>query len=260
MRERVLRADGRDFDVDDEFDGEERSRVRALLNGMFDVMRRHPVDTFAGLVAAGGVVTILVNALFLQSGPHPAPIFANTPPQPQIVSQSLTAADKALPLARPVEPPAPAPVRPRAELIADIQRELSRRGYYDGAPDGIYGPKTDAAIRDFEHGASLRPSSEPSEALLQTIRQSPPKAKPAGPTPRKNDPIASLLNGNPRVMAVQRALSSYGYGQIKPTGVYDPETRAAIERFERERRLPVTGQISERLARELSSLTGRPLE
>ena len=30
-------------------------------------------------------------------------------------------------------------------------------------------------------------------------------------------------------MAVQRASSSYGYGQINPTGIYDPETRAAIE-------------------------------
>ena len=34
----------------------------------------------------------------------------------------------------------------------------------------------------------------------------------------------------------------------------------AIERFERERRLPITGQISDRFTRELAAVTGRPLE
>ncbi|MGH8518390.1 MAG: peptidoglycan-binding domain-containing protein, partial [Panacagrimonas sp.] len=62
-----------------------------------------------------------------------------------------------------------------------------------------------------------------------------------------------------RTMAVQRALAEFGYGQIKPTGTVGPETRAAIEKFERERKLPVTGQISDRLVRELSVLKGAPL-
>jgi hypothetical protein len=34
----------------------------------------------------------------------------------------------------------------------------------------------------------------------------------------------------------------------------------AIEKFERDRNLPVTGKISDRFVRELSSMTGRPLE
>jgi peptidoglycan hydrolase-like protein with peptidoglycan-binding domain len=55
-------------------------------------------------------------------------------------------------------------------------------------------------------------------------------------------------------------LSDFGYGQIKATGVYDADTRASIERFERERKLPVTGQISERVVRELGAMTGRPLD
>jgi peptidoglycan hydrolase-like protein with peptidoglycan-binding domain len=42
--------------------------------------------------------------------------------------------------------------------------------------------------------------------------------------------------------------------------VYDPETRAAIERFQRARGLPIDGRISDGLVRELSGLLGRPLE
>ena len=256
MRERVLRADVVEVDDGDDAGGRS-SRLRAFLVWML----RRPVDSLAGLIAAGGIVMILINALFLQSGPHPAPIFANKPPVAPVASNSLTPADVALPRRRPVEAPAIAPsVRPRAEVLTDIQRELARRGFYDGAADGIYGLKTDAAIRDFEQVAGLRASAEPNEALLQSIVDSPVKAKPAAAAPRKNDPIANLLVVDPRIMAVQRALSSYGYGQIKATGVYDPETRVAIERFERERKLPITGRMSDRLARELSALTGRPLE
>ena len=65
--------------------------------------------------------------------------------------------------------PPPQPLVRAPELIADIQRELTRRGFYDGPADGVYGPKTDFAIRDFEQTARLRPSSEPNDVLLATI-------------------------------------------------------------------------------------------
>ncbi len=255
MRERTLRADDVDFGDDDADDGQP-SRARLVL----DYLLRRPVDFAAGLIAGGAVVTILINALFLQSGPHPAPIFANKPPA--TISHSLTEADTALPRMQSgpvVATPLPvAPQKSRAQIITDIQRELALRGYYSGSPDGVYGPRTDAAIREFEHAANLRPSHEPTEALLAEIVRSP--VKPKAAAVRGGDAIASLLAADPRIMAVQRALSSYGYGQIKPTGVYDPETRDAIEQFERERRMPVTGRVSDRLARELTALTGRPLE
>jgi len=63
-----------------------------------------------------------------------------------------------------------------------------------------------------------------------------------------------------RVTAVQRALNEFGYGPIRANGVIGPDTRTAIEKFERERKLPITGQISDRLVRELSATTGRSLE
>ena len=62
------------------------------------------------------------------------------------------------------------------------------------------------------------------------------------------------------MIAVQRALNDYGYGPLKMTGQFGAETVSAIQKFERDRKLPVTGQISPRLLRELAALTGRPLE
>ncbi len=235
-------------------------------------------------VLAGGLATvaILINVLFLQTGAHPAPMFkaAVTPaakPVGTSAARPVVAATEAptatVPRPRPADPtpvkaaPPPGPRAP-GEIITDIQRELVRRGFYDGAVDGLYGPKTDGAIRDFEQTAGLKPSPEPNEALLAAITRSPAKlvkgasaATPAARAPVvRNDAAVDRPVASKRVVALQRALADYGYGQIKPTGIVDAETQAAIEKFERERKLPVTGQPSDRVTRELAALTGRPLE
>ena len=84
--------------------------------------------------------------------------------------------------------------------------------------------------------------------------------------PRPPAPIPVSVRSEPvanpamrRVAAVQRALTEYGYGQLKPTGTVGSDTQAAIQKFERDRKLPVTGQVSDRLVRELATVIGRPV-
>jgi len=229
---------------DQDFSGRSAGRLPLIILGLcWRAVLRRPRDSIASAIAGFAALAILVNALFLQSGPHPAPIFAN----------------KAAPVVVPqVSPSTALAARPRSEMVADIQRELTRHGFYDGTADGVYGPRTDAAIRDFEQAAGLRPSAEPNDVLLASITRSAIKAQPVAI--QRNDPIAALLAPSPRIVAVQRALTDFGYGPVKPTGIYDSETRASIERFEKARRRPVTGQISDLLVRDLAALTGRPLE
>jgi Putative peptidoglycan binding domain len=83
--------------------------------------------------------------------------------------------------------------------------------------------------------------------------------KPTSPA-RRNDPIADLINPAARIAAMQRALSEYGYGQIKASGTLDDATTAAIEKFEREHNLPITGRVSDRLISELTAMIGHPIE
>jgi peptidoglycan hydrolase-like protein with peptidoglycan-binding domain len=229
-------------------------------------------DAVAVAVAVLATVAIVVNGLLLQTGPHPAPMFkdavaalaAATKGAPKDAAKDI-AKDAATTLPRPRPPEATAKVeaRPPPEIIADIQRELTRRGYYEGVVDGRYGPRTDAAVRDFEQANGLKASAEPNEALLAAIKRSTKPAKaPSGLRPAlqqvRLEPNADA--SSKRVLAAQRALAEYGYGQIKPTGIVDADTKAAVERFERERKLPITGQLSDRVTRELASVTGRPLE
>jgi peptidoglycan hydrolase-like protein with peptidoglycan-binding domain len=207
---------------------------------------RHPRE-FVGLIMASAAVTVIfANALYLQKGPHPAPIFATRPLLVDVASRTPVGA--------------PAALRSTAQITADIQRALSSRGYYEGTADGIWGAKTDAGVRDFLQATGLTMNSEPNENLLRAILAAKAKATTAPAEAVPADPIARLIAPTKQMLAIQRALSDFGYGQIKPTGVYDPQTRAAIEKFERDHRLPPTGQVSDRFVRELSAMTGRPLE
>jgi peptidoglycan hydrolase-like protein with peptidoglycan-binding domain len=217
---------------------------------------RHPREFVSVLVASVAIFAIFINALFLQRGPHPAPIFATRPP----ITQETPVA---LPRPRAVAPVATSATvaRSQVQIIGDIQRELARKGFYDGAVDGIWGAKTDAGARDFVQAAGLKINADAGEGLLHaifTFNAKAPSARTAAPA--RNDPIAELIAPTKQVLAIQRALSDFGYGQINPTGVYDSETKEAIEKFERDRRLPVTGQISDQLVRDLAAMTGRPLE
>jgi peptidoglycan hydrolase-like protein with peptidoglycan-binding domain len=62
------------------------------------------------------------------------------------------------------------------------------------------------------------------------------------------------------VAAAQRALNKLGHGPVRADGRFGEETRAAIERFERERRLPVTRDLTPRTLRELASASGLRME
>lgn len=256
-------------------------------------------DAVAAVVAAAALTAVVINAAFLQTGPHPAPMFASRPvPSPvpapksiRIVGQEITGPGPQIGIAKGrtadieapkaefpkidapktdvlrteiTKPEAPLAQRPRNEVIADIQRELARRGFYDGAADGVFGPKTNAAMRDFEQASGLRPGAEPNEVFLRAVTRSPAKAgqqRAAAAPQMASDPIAELISpSSKRIFAVQRALTDFGYGQFRPNGTIGPETKAAIENFERARKMQVTGQISPRLLRELAIVTGRELD
>ena len=55
-------------------------------------------------------------------------------------------------------------------LVREIQRLLAAQGYQPGPADGQMGPKTRGAIRAFEAAKGLKTTGEPSEALVQRLR------------------------------------------------------------------------------------------
>ena len=191
------------------------------------ILLHSPKDTVAGLLAFAAVSAILANALFLQTGHHPAPMFGSVVvmPQPEL------AAANPLPRPRPV--------------VADAAVSESRVAEPRVAEPKAAEPRF-AEPKPVEKPAELK-SADPLGNLVKATG-----AAPVAPH--------AELSGPRRVAAVQRTRTEYGYGQLKPTGTVGTDTQAAIARFERERKLPVTGQVSDRLVRELAVMIGHPIE
>ena len=102
-----------------------------------------------------------------------------------------------------------------------------------------------------------------------------PPEKLAAAKPAASDPIGDLIRAadaparpgelpkpeTARVAALQKALTKLGYGPLKPDGVMGTTTRQALEKFERDRNLPVTtGGLGPRTAKQIATLSGVPVE
>ena len=199
------------------------------------ILLHSPKDMVAGALAFAAVSAIIANALFLQTGHHPAPMFGTV-----VVMPPAGQAAAAGPLPRP---------RP---LEADALLSDSKMSAIDPKP---------VEAKPAERPAEPR-SADPLGNLVKAATAQPPAPssvlRPPAPVPVATR--AESISGLRRVAAVQRALTEYGYGQLKPTGTVGSDTQAAIQRFERERKLPVTGQMSDRLVRELAAAIGHPIE
>ena len=56
-------------------------------------------------------------------------------------------------------------------LINDIQKHLNSLGYDAGPVDGILGPRTKAAISDFQNTLGIDPTGQPSQRLLVLLKK-----------------------------------------------------------------------------------------
>lgn len=218
-------------------------------------------------VAAGGTVVmgltaclIIANAIGLQPGRHPAPLFA-TRDRPE-----------ALQIPEPDGRRSGLQVQEISTLVLDLQISLRKIGFYEGPLDGLSGPATERAIRAFERRAGQAETGKANEALLALILlhgdepQSSlvpvPRAKPGARSSLSVAPPPQLVNSvdaDPRLMKIQKALSELGYGPLKADGVMGANTTAAIKRFELDRGLPLTGEPGPQTVERLEMISGRRL-
>jgi Putative peptidoglycan binding domain len=208
-------------------------KERGLL---MQIVFHSPKDALAGAVALTAALAIIVNALFLQAGRHPSPLFATVLPATRSVSE-----------VQPAPKPATVAVAPEQQAVAPSQAIAS--------PMPRPRPAEADALGNLVRSTNSTPAT-PAATAPASAAPRPPATIPQPAAPAKADTTVSSA----RVAAVQRALTDYGYGQLKATGAVGADTQAAIQKFERERKLPLTGQVSERLVRELGLATGRSFE
>lgn len=210
-----------------------------------------PLRSLLVLVTAilGG--SIVVNAVALQTGRHPTPFFAVVP------------ANTNLPRSAPLPPERPGALVKASDaptgLNRDLQTQLARQGFYLGPIDGRPGSRLEIAIREFERAAGLPITGVATEALLEKVASS--------KLAMKDQLLLLIKDGAPQsieqpktIEAMQRALARLGYGPLKADGNFGAATRAALERFEREHKLPVRGEPSPRTLKELAAASGIAIE
>lgn len=216
-------------------------------------------DVFMLLIAVAASATVLVNALALQGGRHVLP--GGLP--------SLLGGEADVPLpvpappearqAAPVPTPPPAPQQaasPQSPAAKPVQPKPAAPPAKPATP-----PKPPAAVKPTAaKPADMKPTALAPPAAVVPVSAPAPSGIGAltGEITGSVRPPAEVMS--PRVLAVQKALANLGYGPLRVDGRGGAATREAIERFERDRRLPISGEVSDRLVRELNSVSGTSIE
>lgn len=191
---------------------------------------RYPGGVLGSAAGAAAAIYVCVNAVGLQVGPHPAPILPTVEPKPLATKAPAPQRDaRAAEVSRPVAAPVrEVPVPPR-DPIAEMIRS--------GETTASVTPRADArkaeARRPEPKTAEVKPAGKPDAAKADAAKTDAPKPDPA-------------------VIRVQRALAKLGYGPLKDDGLMGPGTKAAIEKFERDRKLPIKGEAAEPTLRALT--------
>lgn len=115
--------------------------------------------------------------------------------------------------------------------------------------------------------ANAQPTRDPIDQLLRsTAAPERPGTKESAAAKPLQDAISQLLRSeqapateNKTILAAQRALIKLGF-VVKPDGIVGGATRQAIEQFERDHGLPVQGELSPKVLRELSVRSGIAIE
>lgn len=267
---------------------QEAEEADSAIAHIVDRAFENPAMSGGLMVMAITAMAITSNALFLQAGRHPEPLFATRPAE--LVQAPARPAAVAVPLPHPREQApavapapkvsatpadaAPAPIDASKMLISAVQRELARLGIYTGAIDGLSGPRTMAAISSWQTAAGIKASGEATPELLAALRQ-PVSAVPLPATPvpavvkqaASTDQVAAAvaraeelereqaaIAQSSQLRKVQQALNQIGYGAMAVDGKMSELTGDAIRRFQLDNGLPVTGELSDKLLQRLVSI------
>lgn len=209
--------------------GKNAGKNAAGANGSrFGAVWRYRTPAFGAILLSALLGAIVVNAMFLQHGRHPAPLFGAT-----------------VKIEAPKPPPRP-PIRP-----SSIDALLTER--IPAAPLQPVNPAQEAAF-------------SPPVTDEQPAAAAPAPA--AAPTKKAHDPIGALIAGNgvvapaasaKSVTSAQRALQKLG-APVKPDGELGAGTRKAVEAFQRENHLPATGELNAKTKRLLAARSGLPVD
>lgn len=126
--------------------------------------------------------------------------------------------------------------------VATIKQELTAHGYETGPPSGTLDPDTVRAILQYQHDAGLTADGQATPELLNHLMFALPQIRNTRPQTE-----SSLVS------QIQAHLADRGYYAGLVDGKAGPRTREAIEMFQADAGLPVTGEVNRALLEYLAT-------
>ncbi len=152
-----------------------------------------------------------------------------------------------------IERPDPA-ARPRPAPVADpvtaeVQRVLRELGFYDGTVDGLSGPATFKAIDTYRQTVGLEGAAKIDATLLEQLGIEPTTSG-ILPQPAPREILQSSQPDSEAIALtrkVQAGLKVHKYADMEIDGILGARTKAAIEEYQAEAGLAVTGVPDKKL-------------
>jgi peptidoglycan hydrolase-like protein with peptidoglycan-binding domain len=136
------------------------------------------------------------------------------------------------------------PLSPQAQR--EVQRHLKELGVYSGAVDGIWGRDSQEALERFQQTRGLQVTSNLNQATLATMGIKPADLLSLNDQPANmagRDVQGRALNAE-AVRTIQGRLKQLGLYAGDADGIWGDSTQAALERFQRDRGLQVSGNVN----------------
>ncbi|MFD0915882.1 peptidoglycan-binding protein [Pseudahrensia aquimaris] len=227
------------------------------------ILSEHPALLGGACLSLLAMGTIFANAVWYQPVNHPAPMFATrgefNEPAKLAKAKKPTKAVKTAKADKSAASP---------EVLREVQAALAVRGYYDGKVDGKFGSRTESAITKFQADHDLEKDGQASARLLSQILLSA-SAKPQEvPVPNSrtaaisqqqvgsidvsDKPKSESTNG--LVARIQAGLRNYGYEELEVDGKPGRKTRSAIQSFQLDYGMKITGEPSESVLKKLEEI------
>ena len=113
------------------------------------------------------------------------------------------------------------------DAVLRAQKSLVALGYLAGGADGVYGPKTEAALRAFQEANALPVTGHLEAKTL--------------------DHLGQLASNTASTADIQQRLIDLGYLQGGADGIWGPRSETAMSAFQQMNGLPETGETVYRL-------------
>jgi cell wall-associated NlpC family hydrolase len=126
--------------------------------------------------------------------------------------------------------------------IRVLQTELSKLSFYFDTIDGIYGQKTQEAVRNFQMSSQLKVDGIAGPNTLSKLSDSMKQLKPK---------TLTMGDKGPEVEALQLKLSKLNYYTGTVDGIFGKVTKSAVEAYQKRNKLSINGIVNDQTMQHL---------